>query len=119
MLKRVKGILKGTFFSLIVTAMLAATLAAAMYFLDIPDSAAAILVFLIGAVSSAAGAYAVSRAAGTKGMGTGALVGLAYYFILAAASLIIRKELALDTHMIIMLAATIASGMFGGVMGVR
>ena len=111
------GILKGAFFALILTALFSALLAAVMYFLEVPDTAVTVLVFIIGAVSTAAGAFGVSRAAGSKGLATGAAVGFFYYIILAAAALIIKKELALDTHMAIMLAATVASGMLGGVMG--
>lgn len=112
------GILKGTFFALIFTVMLAALLAAVMYFAEIPDAAVTILIFVIGALSVAAGAFGVSKAAGSKGLATGAAVGFFYYIVLAAAALIIKKELALDTHMAIMFAAAIISGMLGGVLGV-
>ena len=111
------GILKGVVFALIITTLLSAVLAAVMYFTDVSDGVSAVLVFLIGAASCASGAYAVCKAAGSKGLVTGGAVGMIFYIVLAAASLMIKKELSLDTHMLVMLAATVLSGMLGGVLG--
>ena len=116
--KRIFGILKGAFLSLIITLLLAAVLAAVMYFLDAADGLVTIIVFIIGAASTVGGGFWASRTAGSKGLITGAGVGLVYFLILAVASLMIKKEITLDAHMAIMLAATAASGMLGGVLGI-
>ena len=107
------GILKGAAAAIALTVLAAAVLAAMMYFSDVSA-----LIFLIGALSCAVGGFFVCRAAGTKGLANGAAVGLLYYIVLAAAALIIRRELPLDAHMLIMLAAALLSGMLGGVLGV-
>lgn len=112
------GILKGTAAAIALTVLSAAAFAAIMYFFDVPEPLVSALIFLIGALSCAIGGFLVSRAAGAKGLANGAAVGILYYAVLAAASLIIRKELPLDAHMLIMLAATVLSGMLGGVLGV-
>ena len=115
---RFSTIIKGTLFAVILTIILAFALAAVMYFFDIPDTAAIIAVFALAAISAAGGAFAAARAAGTKGLATGGAVGLLYYVILCIAALIIKKELAIDMHMAIMLTAVAASGMLGGIFGV-
>lgn len=112
------GIAKGTAAALLLTVALAAALAAVMYFSDIPEFLMSFVIFLIAALTCTAGGFCVSRAAGAKGLLNGAAVGVLYYAVLAAASLLIRKELPLDMHMLIMLAATVLSGMLGGVLGV-
>lgn len=117
MFSRLVSMLKGALLALILTVIFALLLAAGTYFFEIADGAVTMVVFLIGAVSAAAGAYAVSRAQASKGLVTGGTVGLLYYLILAAAALVIKKEINLDAHMAIMLAATVISGMTGGVLG--
>ena len=112
------GILKGAAAAIALTVLAAAVLAAMMYFSDVPELLVSALIFLIGALSCAVGGFFVCRAAGTKGLANGAAVGLLYYIVLAAAALIIRRELPLDAHMLIMLAAALLSGMLGGVLGV-
>ncbi len=116
MQKRFSVILKGAILSLILTVMFAALLAALMYFWDIADATASALVFIIAAVSCMAGAYASGKALGSKGLLTGAGVGIVYYIVLCIAALIIKKGVSVDTHTLIMLVAVTASGMLGGVL---
>lgn len=116
MRKRLVTTVKGAVLALILTVMFSLLLAAAMYFFDISDGAVSILIFLIAAISCTAGAYTACSALGSKGLATGAALGLIYYITLSLASLLIKKELSLDTHTLIMLAATTVSGMLGGVL---
>lgn len=116
MQKRAVGVIKGAVFSLILTIMLAVVLAVIMYFCDVSEIMTEICVFLIGAVSCAAGAFCVAKAAGNKGLVTGGSVGALYYVVLIMVSAIIKKELSIETHMVIMLAMTVFSGMLGGIL---
>ncbi|MBQ7793123.1 MAG: TIGR04086 family membrane protein [Clostridia bacterium] len=115
--KRVSVTLKGVVLALILTVMFSMLLAAAMYFFDVSDRTASALTFLIGALSCMSGAYAVGKAMESKGLATGGMLGIIYYIVLSAAAIIIKKELSLDAHTLIMLVCAAASGMLGGVLG--
>lgn len=112
------GIAKGTAAALLLTVAMSAALAAVMYFSDVPEFLMSFVIFLIAALTCTVGGFCVAKAAGSGGLLNGAAVGVLYYAVLAAASLLIKKELPLDMHMLIMLAATVLSGMLGGVLGV-
>ncbi|MEE0944871.1 MAG: TIGR04086 family membrane protein [Clostridia bacterium] len=117
MQKRLSVTLKGAILSLLVTFMLSTLLAALVCYGDVPDNAIIALIFFIAALSCMTGAYAISKALGSKGLLTGAGMSILYYIVLYLVSVILNKGVAANTHMLIMLVAVIASGMLGGVLG--
>lgn len=116
MKSRVRGIVKGTVFSLAVTLLLAVLLAAVMYFCTLPEIICEICICMAGAVSCALGAFAVAKANGSRGLLMGGCVGIMYFAVLVAASVIITKNLSLSTHNVIILVMSLFSGMLGGVL---
>ncbi len=116
MKSRVRGIVKGTVFSLAITLLLAVLLATVMYFCTLPDILCEICVCMAGALSCIVGAFAVAKANGSRGLLMGGCVGILYFLVLASASVIITKSLSLSTHNVIMLALSLFSGMLGGVL---
>ena len=117
MQKRFSVTVKGAILSLLVTLMLSTLLAALVCYGDIPDNAVTLLIFFIAALSCMAGAYAISKALGSKGLLTGAGMSIIYYIVLLVVSIILNKGFFANAHMLIMLVAATASGMLGGVLG--
>lgn len=117
MKKRITVTAKGALLSVIVTTMLALLLASLVSFGDIPDSAVIALIFFILALSCITGAYAAAKTLSSKGLLTGAALGIIYYIVLAIISLILTKSFSFNSHMLIMLISAMLAGMLGGVLG--
>ena len=116
MRSRLKGILKGTLFSAVLTILFSVFLATVMYFCNFPGYLSEICICLIGALSCAAGGFAVSKANGSRGLLMGGAVGILYFVLLMLVSLCVMKNIYFTTHNTTMLALSVFSGMLGGVL---
>ncbi len=115
--KRFSLILKGGVLSVILTVMFSLLLALAVYFFDVSERLVTTLVFLVCSLSAMSGAYAASRALGSKGLLCGGAVGIIYYIVIAVLAFILKKGFSFDSHFLIMLVCSSSSGMLGGVLG--
>ena len=116
MRSRLRGVVKGTLFSFVVTFILAVVLAMIMYFCTVPDILCEVLICMSGAISCAIGAFAVAKANGSRGLLMGGAVGILYFILLMLLALFVMKNIYFTTHNTTMLALSVFSGMLGGVL---
>ncbi len=115
--KRFSLILKGSLLALIITLLLSLLLTVCVYFFDVSDSFMTTAVFSVAVISCIFSAYAVASAIGSKGLLTGALLGLVYFLVLSVVAITLKRAISFNSHSLIMLVCTGASGMLGGVLG--
>ena len=117
MQKRFVLVIKGVFLALILSVLFSLLLATLVYSLDIPDGLLRVLLFIVSALSAVFSAFAACKAAGSKGLLTGAAIGFLYYITLLIIAVIIKKDFSFDLRSVIMLFSALISGMLGGVLG--
>ncbi len=117
MQKRFVLVIKGVILALILSVLFSLLLSVIVYSLDIPDGLLRVLLFIVAAASAVCSAFAACRAAGSKGLLTGAAIGFLYYIALLIIAVIIKRDFSFDLRSVIMLFTALISGMLGGVLG--
>ncbi|MDO4618460.1 MAG: TIGR04086 family membrane protein [Clostridia bacterium] len=110
-------IIKGTILSIILCLILSSALALLVSNTDIYGKSESALTFLVTVISVMAGAFAVARATGRRGLLSGLILSLLYYIIMFGIALIINGKSSLGGHTLLMFIATLLSGIAGGVIG--
>lgn len=113
------GVLKGIAFSILLTIIFLLILTAVCYFSDISDKMLSILIFAASVISVFGGAFAVARNSDFSGILHGLLLGLGYFIILLASSIIINKGFFPNMHLLSLLISCVCSGMLGGIFGIN
>lgn len=114
-----KGVLKGIAFSVLATLFCMVILTAVCYFGNISDKLLGILIFAATILSVFVGALFVSRNAQRAGLLHGALLGVGYFLVVFLVSLILKRQITFDVHLVTMLLGNVAGGMLGGIFGVN
>lgn len=94
-------------------------LAVFVYFLNIPDRTVTMLIFSLSVVSVFIGALVLAKNIPCKGLLNGLLLSVLYFAILFIASIAANGSISADACNIMRLAATLAAGMLGGILGIN
>ena len=113
----IKGILKGTIFSFVITFAVILILSVVTYFADL-DSKIIMAMMYIGVVAGVVlGAFMSARLSEKSALLHSMLVSIAYLAVLIAVSAIINRNLVVNGHFITMGVGILASGFLGAVLG--
>lgn len=112
-----KGVIKGTFFALVVTFVIIFILSVLSYFTGIGENVISICVYASVVIGVLLGTIAVSKAASQKAFIHSMLVCILYMLILAGVSFLINKEISLNTHFLAITGGAFAAAFLGLIIG--
>ncbi|MBR4173386.1 MAG: TIGR04086 family membrane protein [Clostridia bacterium] len=105
--------------SLVVTVLLGGILAFFVYFLQIEEATAKMIIFAIMIVSVLFGGFVLAKNISGKGLLNGLLMSVIYFAILLLLSFMLNGKMAIKVSDITRLVTLAASGMLGGILGVN
>lgn len=111
----VKDFLRILFVMYVTTLVLLLLLALALFKMEIAESVSKVWLIAVYVISGFLGGFLIGKRRKSKKYVWGFLIGLAYFLILLAVSLILYRGLSGDlTHLLTTLALCVASGTVGG-----
>ncbi len=111
----VKDFLRILFVMYVTTLVLLLLLALALFKMEIAESVSKVWLIAVYVISGFLGGFLIGKRRKSKKYAWGFLIGLAYFLILLAVSLILYRGLSGDlTHLLTTLALCVASGTVGG-----
>ncbi len=113
----IKGVIKGSIFSILVTMLIIFVLSLLSYFTGISESVINACVYAAVVVGVLLGAVAVSRAAAGKAFVHVMLVCLIYIAVLVGISALINKGIAFNSHFFAVVGGAFASSFLGLIIG--
>ncbi|MCI8405303.1 MAG: TIGR04086 family membrane protein [Clostridia bacterium] len=113
----IRGVLKGTVFSLIVTFVIIIVLSLLAYFTSIGEGALTIGVYAAVIIGVLIGSFALSKAAQGQCLIHSMLSSLAYLLILIGISFLINRQISFNTHFFAISGGVLAAGFVGSVIG--
>jgi len=112
-------ILKGLVISIIITLLLLFGFAALLTFTNIAENTIGPVVIAITGVSILAGSSMATSSIKKNGILNGGVIGFIYILLIYIASSITQSSFSLNMYSIVMIVASIITGMIGGVVGVN
>ncbi len=113
----IKGVIKGSIFSILVTMLIIFILSLLSYFTGISETVVSACVYASVAAGVLLGTIAVSRAAAGKAFIHVMLVCLIYLAVLVGISALINKGIAFNSHFFAVVCGTFAAGFLGLIIG--
>lgn len=113
------NILKGVLLALVLSVILTALAAVFVCFMNVSDRTVSNLIFAVSAVSVLAAAFVLAKNSEQRGLLNGLLLGIGYFAVLAALSLIINGGIGFGSQLFFRCFAILAAGMLGGVLGIN
>lgn len=111
----VKGIVKGTSVSVIISFIFILALSVISYFVDVSNTVIDTAIFAGVVIGVFAGAYAVGKGSEQKKAINGLSVGLVYFAVLVLLSLLLNKGIAFNLKFIILALCCIIASLIGGI----
>ena len=115
MLKIIKGSIIAIMLSLVLLLIFALLLA----YTNVPESIISPVIIVISAISILVGSFMSSIKIKKQGIVNGGIVGGIYMAVLYLLSSMVQNDFGVNSYAIIMIAASILAGCFGGILGVN
>lgn len=112
-----KGVIKGTVFSILITFVIIFILSLLSYFTHIGETLITTCVYASVIIGVLMGTVAVSKAASGKVFIHAMLVCLLYFLVLVGISAVINKEIAFNAHFLAVTGGIFAAGFLGSLIG--
>ena len=114
-----KKAVKCALLSFVVTVLLGGILAVFVYFLQIEEDTAKIIIFAIMIASVIFGGFVLAKNIGGRGLLNGLLMATVYFATLLLLSFVLKGKISVKMQDITRFITLAASGMLGGILGVN
>lgn len=114
-----KKVLKCVLLSFVMTILLGGILAFIVYFWQIEEPTAKIIIFAAMIVSVLFGSFVLAKNIEGKGLINGLLMAVIYFLVILIISFILNGRLSFGVREITRLVTLSASGMLGGILGIN